>query len=61
MRHKSLRRWLIWMMPGCLLWQSCPSGTGPFLAATLQPVLAQVFSELAAALTDQLLAGTETP
>jgi hypothetical protein len=44
-----------------LLWLSCPSGTDLFLASTLQPVLAQVFSELAAALTDRLLDATETP
>lgn len=54
MRRSRLCRAIIWLSPGCLLWLSCPSGTGPFLAQILQPALSQVASDIAGALTENL-------
>lgn len=61
MRRPSLRKALIWLAPGCLLGLSCPSGTGAFLAPIVQPVIGQVLSEVADALTDNLLESIQTP
>ncbi len=55
MRTNKLRKALVLQVPGCLLWVSCPSGTFRFLAPAVQPALAQVFSELADALTASLV------
>ena len=61
MRRNKLRKVMIWLAPGCLLWLSCPSGTGQFLAPIIQPVLGQVLSDVAAAFTDQLLGQIQNP
>ncbi len=55
MRRRTFRKVLILIAPGCLLWTSCPSGTLKFLAPALHPALAQVFSEVAGAISDSLL------
>jgi hypothetical protein len=60
MRKRRIRRTLIWLAPGGLLWLSCPAGTLQFLAPIIQPIIGQVLSEFAAALTDDLLHDAST-
>lgn len=59
MRPRRFRKWIFWAAPGCLLWLSCPTGTGQFLAPILQPVISQLLTEFASALTDELLGADE--
>ena len=55
MRRTTLRKAVIWLAPGCMLWLSCPAGTGTFLAPIVQPIIGQVLSDFATALTQDLL------
>lgn len=55
MRRKKLRKTLMWLAPGCMLWLSCPSGSAEYLAPIFQPIIGQVLSEVAATFTSQLL------
>lgn len=61
MRRSSIRKAVCWLAPGCLLWLSCPSGTGPFLAPIIQPILGQVLSDIASAVTRNVLDQIESP
>lgn len=61
MRSKRWRKVLLMMTPGVCLWLSCPSGVGQFLAPIIQPVIGQVFSDIATEFTSQLLGQTTTP
>ncbi len=61
MRKRNRRKAVLWLAPGCLLWLSCPSGTGQFLAPIVQPVLSQFLTDLAATLTDNLLGQSQAP
>ena len=59
-RWKRIRRTVIWLAPGGVLWLSC-AGAGQFLGPVVQPVLSQVLSEVASALTNSLLGPQQTP
>lgn len=61
MRRNTLRRWAVWLAPGCMLWLSCPSGTGQFLAPVIQPILGQVFSDIATAISQNIVDQIEMP
>jgi hypothetical protein len=61
MRLAFIRKNLVAIAAGGCLWLSCPSGTGQFLGPIVQPVLTQFFSELANALTGQILGADQTP
>jgi hypothetical protein len=61
MRRASLRRKLVVIAAGGCLWLSCPSGTGQFLGPIVQPILSQFFSELANALTDEIVGADQAP
>lgn len=55
MRRSSLRKVVFWLAPGCMLWLSCPSGTGPFLAPIIQPILGQALSDIVTAVTQNVV------
>jgi len=55
MRRRTLRKVIVWLAPGCMLWLSCPAGTGQFLAPIIQPILGQVLSDIATALTQTVV------
>ncbi len=57
MRKRTLRRALILLAPGCLLWLSCPSGTLLFLGTASQPALATFLLDFANALSGNLFGG----
>lgn len=54
MRTRTLRKALILLAPGCLLWASCPSGSARFLAPSVQPALARLFTDFAVSISEAL-------
>ena len=60
MRKRTLRRALIFLAPGCLLWLSCPSSTLILIAPAFQPALATLFLDLANAVSG-IVFGTNGP
>ncbi len=60
MRKRTLRRALIFLAPGCLLWLSCPSGTLLFIAPAVQPALATFLLDFANAVSG-IVFGTNGP
>ena len=55
MRRRKMRRLVLWLAPGGMLWLSCPGGTGQFLAPVIQPIVSQVLSDIAGAITQNIL------
>jgi hypothetical protein len=61
MRRRRMRRLMLWLAPGTMLWLSCPAGTGQFLAPVVQPIVSQVLSDIAGAITQNILDQLERP
>lgn len=61
MRRRTVKKATLWLAPGCLLWLSCPSGTGQFLVPIVQPIIGQILSDVAFVLTDNIIGTLQTP
>ncbi|MEK6674578.1 MAG: hypothetical protein AABZ47_02865 [Planctomycetota bacterium] len=58
---KKTRRLFLVISSGSCLWLSCPSGTNRLVAQAVQPVLTQLFTDIATALTDGLIGDDGNP